>query len=328
MKRLLFLTVLSAAALLLLAGCGSVNITAQEAPASGSAASSSLSIAAFPETMHLSSDGQDTIQVSGAETRDLIWASSDRSVAIVDDSGKVTAQGAGNCTITVASKTDSSASCHVEVIVEGAAQSQQTASAQTTTQAPASSGTEKQVVYYATDKDPSSVYPAYALSASEVNAMDAEQTQFVINQIYAKNGYIFRTDSLQAYFGQMPWYSPVSNDASQLSMSSLDRNNLALLTRHRDGMSNRASGLGYLWTYNAVQSPLSASYVSNLSKSDVQLLINTIYAKNGYIFETDSLQRLFSSQGWYHGTTSSMAAVTNSLSSTDRQNVNLLLQYR
>ena len=158
--------------------------------------------------------------------------------------------------------------------------------------------------------------------------MDAEQTQFVINQIYAKNGYIFQTDSLQAYFGQMPWYTPVSHDTSQLSMSSLDRQNLALLVQHRDGMSNRASGLGYLWTYNAVQGTLTSSYVRNLSKSDVQLLINTIYAKNGYIFETDELQRLFNTQGWYHGTTRSMEAVSNSFSSRDRQNLNLLLQYR
>ena len=319
MKRLLLLSVFSAA-LLLLAGCGSAKVTIQEAPAPTEA---SASIAAYPETMHLSQDGQDTIQVSGAQARDLIWASSDRSVAIVDESGKVTAQGPGNCTITIASKTDSNVSCHVEVIVESTAQ-QQTAQVQQ----PAAQPADSQVIYYVVESDPAAVYPAYALSAAEVNAMDAEQTQFVINQIYAKNGYIFRTDSLQAYFSQMPWYTPISNDASRLSMSSLDQNHLALLVRHRDGMSAPASGLGYLWTYNTVNSALSANYVRNLSKSDVQLFINTIYAKNGYIFETDELQRLFSSQGWYHGTTRSMEAVSNSFSSLDRQNLNLLLQYR
>ena len=327
MKRLLLLS-LPFAALLLLAGCGSINITAQETPSSGSAASStvSASIAAYPETMHLSPDGQDTIQVSGAETRDLIWASSDRSVAVVDESGKVTAQGAGNCTITIASKSDSNVSCHVEVVVEGAAPAQQQTQSAPQTQQPAADSTK--VVYYVADSDPAAVYPAYALSAAEVNAMDAEETQFVINQIYAKSGYIFRTDSLQAYFNQMPWYHPVSNDTSQLSMSSLDRNNLALLVQHRDGMSNRASGLGYLWTYNAVKNALTANYVRNLSKSDVQLLINTIYAKNGYIFETNDLQQLFNTQGWYHGTTRSMETVTNGFSTLDRQNLNLLLQYR
>ena len=313
MKRLLLLSALFAAALLLMAGCGSASVTVQES--SGTAAAS---IAAYPETMHLSTDGQDTIQVSGAETRDLIWASSDRSVAIVDESGKVTAQGPGNCTITIASRTDSNVSCHVEVVVEAPVQTQTPAQQTASVQQQTPPNNDAQVIYYVTDSDPS----------AEVNAMDAEETQFVINQIYAKNGYIFRTDALQAYFGQMPWYHPVSNDASQLSMSSLDRNNLALLVQHRDGMSNRASGLGYLWTYNAVSSPLSASYVRNLSKSDVQLLINTIYAKNGYIFETDELQRLFNTQGWYRGTTRSMEAVSNSFTSTDRQNINLLLQYR
>ena len=313
MKRLLFLAL--SAALLTLAGCGSVNITAQEASSAASG------IAAYPETMHLSAGGQDTIQVSGAQTRDLIWASSDRAVAIVDESGRVTAQGPGNCTVTIASKTDSNVSCHVEVIVEGGQNAAAPAAQQT--QAPAAA----QVVY-AADSDPAAVYPAYALSAAEVNAMDGEQTQFVINQIYAKNGYIFRTDAIQAYFSQMPWYHPVTNDAGSLTMSSLDRSNLALLVQHRDGMSSRPSGLGYLWTYSAVQSPLSASYVRSLSKSDVQLLINTIYAKNGYIFDTDELQRLFSTQGWYHGTTSSMAAVSNAFSATDRQNISLLLQYR
>lgn len=325
MKRL-FLCALCAAALLSLAACGSVTSTPQEAPSAGS-------IAAYPETMHLTAGGQDTIQVSGAEARELIWASSDRSVAIVDESGKVTAQGPGNCTITIASKTDSSVSSHVEVVVEGGqtAQAQpaqdqtQPAQTQPAQQNPAPASGQ---VVYAADRDPSAVYPAYALSSAEVNAMDAEQTQFVINQIYAKNGYIFQTPSIQAYFEQMPWYRPVSGDAGSLTMSSLDRNNMALLVSHRDGMSSRPSGLGYLWTYNTVASPLSAGYVRSLSKSDVQLLINTIYAKNGYIFETDELQRLFSTQGWYHGTTKSMEAVSNALSSTDRQNLDLLLQYR
>ena len=320
MKRLLLLSVF-AAALLLFAGCGSANVTVQEAPSPQEASSSS--IAAYPETMHLTQGGQDTIQISGAQPRDLIWASSDRSVAIVDESGRVTAQGLGNCTITIASKTDSKVSCHVEVIVEAQAQQEAAQSQQ-----PAPQPTDSQVIYYVADSNPAAVYPAYALSAAEVNAMDAEQTQFVINQIYAKNGYIFRTEALQAYFSQMPWYTPVSNDASQLSMSSLDQNNLAMLVRHRDGMTSPASGLGYLWTYNTLKSALSDSYVRNLSKSDVQLLINTIYAKNGYIFETDELQRLFNGQGWYHGTTGSMEAVSNSLSSLDRQNLNLLLRYR
>ena len=316
MKRLLFLC----AALFLLTGCGTVSTVSQQAPA----APSSAAIAAYPETMHLSDGGHDTIQVSGAQSRDLIWASSDRSVAVVDASGQVTAQGAGSCTISIASKTDSTVSTHVEVIVTEAEAPQSAAQPQ---QQAKTAGAEAPVVY-AADRDPSQVYPSYALSAAEVDAMDAQQTQFVINQIYAKNGYIFRTDSLQAYFSQMPWYTPVSGDTGSLTLSALDQNNLALLTRHRDTLPSQASGLGYLWTYSAVSSPLSSNYVRHLSKADVQLLINTIYAKNGYLFETGELQRLFDGQGWYHGDTRSMETVAARFSATDRQNLELLLQAR
>lgn len=158
--------------------------------------------------------------------------------------------------------------------------------------------------------------------------MDGETLQFTINQIYAKNGYIFRTDSLQAYFSQMPWYAPVSNDTGSLRMSTLDRNNLNLLVRYRDQLPNRdsISQMGWLWTRYAVDERLSESYVRNLSGADIQLLINTIYAKNGYIFQDSALQALFSGQSWYQGVTRDAASI--SFNSTDQANLRLLTAHR
>ena len=91
------------------------------------------------------------------------------------------------------------------------------------------------------------VYPTYYLSEREVAAMDGEQIQFIINQIYAKNGYVFQTGSIQSYFSRMPWYVAVSNDASRLQMSSLDRSNLNLLVRYRDSGAQETSSLGWIW---------------------------------------------------------------------------------
>ena len=109
MKKLVFL---AAAAILLLAGCGAV---------SDIGASALESIAAYPETINLTEGGAETIRVvltpSDAEKQDLLWASSNREVAVVDESGKVSAVGKGSCTITIASKAYSDISCHVEVIV-------------------------------------------------------------------------------------------------------------------------------------------------------------------------------------------------------------------
>lgn len=307
MKKLIFL---AAAAVLLLAGCGA---------ASDSGSSPLESIAAYPETINLTEGGAETIQVvltpSDAEKQDLLWASSNREVAVVDESGKVSAVGKGSCTITIASKAYSDISCHVEVIV-GQGEAAQEPRSQS----------ESNYVSYVEETNAASVYPTYYLSETEVAGMDGEQIQFIINQIYAKNGYVFRTAEIQNYFSRMPWYVPVSNDASRLQMSSVDRSNLNLLVSYRDGKSENTSGLGWMWTRRAVDSELTAGYVRNLSDYDIQLLINTIYAKNGYIFETDSLQYMFEGQAWYHGVTRDASALH--FSSLDQKNLRLLTSYR
>lgn len=304
------LVCLAAAAVLLLAGCGA---------SSDSGASPLESIAAYPETINLTEGGAETIQVvltpSDAEKQDLLWASSNREVAVVDESGKVSAVGKGSCTITIASKAYSDISCHVEVIVDQGEAAQEPRSQ-----------SESNYVSYVEETNAASVYPTYYLSETEVAGMDGEQIQFIINQIYAKNGYVFRTAEIQNYFSRMPWYVPVSNDASRLQMSSVDRSNLNLLVSYRDGKSENTSGLGWMWTRRAVDSELTAGYVRNLSDYDIQLLINTIYAKNGYIFETDSLQYMFEGQAWYHGVTRDASALH--FSSLDQKNLRLLTSYR
>ena len=316
MKRERISVLLIAGLLLALAGCTGTT--------GGQTAQSLESIAAYPETMHLNEGDSEVIQVvltpDDAPEQDLVWASSNRSVAIVDERGMVTARDAGSCTITVASKAYSDVSCYVQVVVgdEGAKETASNEIPVTRTEV---------YINYISETNASSVYPTYYLSESEVAAMDAEQIQFLINQIYAKNGYVFRTQEIQNYFAQMPWYVAVSNDASRLSMSSLDKTNLNLLVRYRDQKGGQSSSsLGWIWTRHMVDGSLSASYVSSLSDYDIQLLINTIYAKNGYIFETNSLQALFDGQPWYQGWTRDASCLQ--FSSLDKANLKLLIAYR
>lgn len=312
MKRQSICIFLLGALALVLAGCGSTG---------NSPAQSLESLAAYPETMHLNEGDSEIIQVvftpEDAEEQGLLWTSSNRSVAVVDERGMVSALAPGSCTVTVASKSYSEISCHVEVIVNGDEEEE--------TSSPSASQAENYIAYLP-ETNASSVFPTYYLSESEVAAMDAEQIQFIINQIYAKNGYVFRTQSIQNYFSQMPWYVAVSNDTSRLSMSSLDRSNLNLLVRYRDQKGDTASDLGWIWTRHVVDGPLSASYVSSLSDYDIQLLINTIYAKNGYIFETPSLRVLFEGQPWYNGWTYDTSQLQ--FSDLDKENLRLLVAYR
>lgn len=307
MKKLIFLV---AIAVLWLAGCGA-SPDSHGLPLE--------SIAAYPETINLTEGGAETIQAvltpSDAEEQDLIWVSSNREVAVVDENGKVSALREGACTITIASKAYSDISCHVEVIV---GQGESAEDPWVTLDA--------SCVGYVEETNAASVYPTYYLSEREVSSMGEEQIQFVINQIYAKNGYVFSREEIQSYFSRMPWYVPVSSDASRLQMSSVDRSNLNLLASYRDSSSSSTASLGWMWTRHAVDGELTASYVRNLSDYDIQLLINTIYAKNGYIFETDSLQCMFEGQAWYNGVTGDASELN--FSSLDQKNLRLLTSYR
>lgn len=311
MKRQLFL----AAALLLLSGCGA-------APPEETTAS----MAAYPETTHLQAGESEVIQVvltpEGSGGKELIWASSDQSVAVVDEAGMVSAVAPGTCTVTVASSTNSQLSCRVQVIVD-----QEETKAESNTAAVQPSLSAETYVTYVPETNAAMVYPTAYLSEAEVEAMDSEQLQFLINQIYAKNGYVFRSREIQGYFARMPWYTAVSNDASRLDLSSLDRSNLNLLVRQREARGKGdTSPLGWLWTRQAVEHPLRAEEVSSLSSYDIQLLINTIYAKNGYIFERQELQDLFQGQSWYCGWVYHAEELT--FSEMDEANLQLLLSYR
>ncbi len=317
------------------------------------------SIRAYPESIEMEEgDSHDiTIVTSPSDIgkNDILWVSSNESVATVSSAGKVKAKGEGTCTITAASS-NSEVSADVEIKVTSDDPQDDTDDSDDsnsgtyggTSGYASNSGTYGGTSGYASntggkyahefhdhpehyigmyqEKNAASVYPAYYLSESEVSSMSAEEIQFVINQIYAKNGYIFKKTNLKNYFNAQPWYRGTISDMGSVSFSSMDKANLNLLTSYRSKSSSNVSGLGTIWTYYYVQNKLSASDVSSFSKYDIQLLINTIYAKNGYIFETDSLQTLFGAQSWYHGVTSDMSAV--SFSTTDESNLNLLVKYR
>ena len=324
MKKLVSILISAILLASLLAGCG----LPEKLPIIGGiGADKELeSIACYPAELNMrvgdTSEITTVLTPADAENTELIWSSSNPSVVSVSN-GTVLALGAGDCTVTAASAVYANVKCEIPVTVE-----EEKPEAAGTVNVTPPAGTT--VVYVMPSVSSDQVYPSYYLSEDEVAGMDIDELQFTINQIYAKNGYIFSTDSIQSYFSQMSWYYPVTSDSGSLHMSSMDQANIKLLTRYRD--TQRSAGysastsVGSLWTYNAVQAPLSESFVASLTGYDVQLLINTIYAKNGYIFSSPSLAALFEGQPWYWGWTTDASEL--SFSSTDKNNLRLLEKYQ
>ncbi len=325
MKKLVCILLSAVLLATLLAGCG----VPEKLPVVGGIVGGKEleSIACYPAelNMRIGDTSEITTVLTPADAKDteLIWSSSNPSVVSVSN-GTILALGPGSCTVTAASAVYANVKCEIPVTVE----EEETDAPAVPAGATLPAGTT--VVYVMPTVSSEEVYPSYYLTESEVAGMDIDEIQFTINQIYAKNGYIFSTDSIQSYFSQMSWYYPVTSDSGALHMSAMDQANLKLLSRYRD--SQRSAGysastsVGSLWTYNAVQSPLSESFVASLTSYDVQLLINTIYAKNGYIFSTPSLATLFEGQPWYWGWTTDASELA--FSDMDWSNLKLLEKYQ
>ena len=69
---------------------------------------------------------------------------------------------------------------------------------------------------------------------------------------------------------------------------------------------------------------LSASDLSTLSKYDLKIMRNEIFARHGYIFTTNDMKNYFQSQSWY---TPRYSNVNSMLTSIEKENIALIKKY-
>ena len=73
---------------------------------------------------------------------------------------------------------------------------------------------------------------------------------------------------------------------------------------------------------------LTDSEVARLSQAEIQTAINEIFARHGYIFETQEIYQHFQQYSWYHPTVPKDAFDTAVFSDIETRNVELLSRYR
>lgn len=191
-----------------------------------------------------------TIQLSAsyappdASKTALFWESADKNIAQVDEDGYVTGIAEGTTEITCKSENDVKATC--TVAVGGKAEMPTTAAtappaAQIPTIAPTESATNAESEEApVTPSSGGMIFPdssARYLAQSEVTVtlkgrsgspVSESFAQDAINEIYARNGYIFRTESIRSYYEAQSWYHP--NPGYDGSLNSFEAYNIALLS--------------------------------------------------------------------------------------------------
>ena len=63
---------------------------------------------------------------------------------------------------------------------------------------------------------------------------------------------------------------------------------------------------------------------AGLSAAQIQLAINEIYARHGYIFKKEELKTYFSQYSWYKPSVADSEAVYNLMNDVEKKNVNFL----
>ena len=69
------------------------------------------------------------------------------------------------------------------------------------------------------------------LTQAEVAALSQTELRFARNEIFARNGRIFRSPELKAHFARFSWYRPIS---FEVTLSDIEQQNVALLKAAED----------------------------------------------------------------------------------------------
>ncbi|PEQ95193.1 hypothetical protein CN481_04870 [Bacillus sp. AFS006103] len=128
------------------------------------------------------------------------------------------------------------------------------------------------------------------LTESEIANLSYDQLRLARNEIYARHGYLFKSEDLQTYFSQKSWYH---EDASYdgVTLSAIEKSNVDLFkSLERTGFIMPGSD----------QRRLTESEITDMTLEELRLARNEIYARHGYIFNSEDLNSYFQQKSWYH----------------------------
>lgn len=70
------------------------------------------------------------------------------------------------------------------------------------------------------------------LTDEDLAGLTKQELRIARNEIYARHGYIFKSQDLKDYFGSKDWYQPMYSDAASLSLNEFERYNVDFIKRY------------------------------------------------------------------------------------------------
>ena len=77
----------------------------------------------------------------------------------------------------------------------------------------------------------SSVLSTRLLTESDLRGFSKQELRILRNEIFARHGYIFKSQDLRDYFSKKDWYKPRYNDVTRL-LNTIELKNIAFIKKH------------------------------------------------------------------------------------------------
>lgn len=172
------------------------------------------------------------VQPSDAPSDGIEWLSTDEFIATVNSDGYVKGVSEGVVNIICRAPNGTEATCSVTVKSDGGTQTKNSVPATTSPSNPSTSPSTSKP-----DSTDSSdfVFPDSSvrkLTDSEIARLSSDEVQRAINEIYARNGYVFKTKEIRDYYESKSWYS-ADPGFSEGDLNSFESYNIALLSKYR-----------------------------------------------------------------------------------------------
>lgn len=189
------------------------------------------------------------------------------------------------------------------------------------------------------------------LTGTDISGLTLQELCYAKNEIYARRGYIFSSSELSDYFRQKNWYWGTT-DASTFSASvfnTCESANVMFLDQAEHSVNPNGYLLdqpGYSYAcigsytaapvtvktvshsdyyfYDSAIRYLTEAEVSGLSLQQLCYARNEIYARRGYIFQSEELRSYFGGKSWYYPTISSDYFSDSVFNSFELANIQLL----
>lgn len=190
------------------------------------------------------------------------------------------------------------------------------------------------------------------ISEAEMSQLSLQELCYAKNEIYARRGRMFVSQELTGYFDQKNWYwgTIAPEYFSENMLNSYEAANAAALQRAENARQSGGyildqygysyAGVGAYRGYNEYV-PSTSEYLywdsniryledaeaASMTLQQLNYARNEIYARRGYIFQSQELRDYFGSKNWYHGIIAPDQFSTSIFNDYEKANIELLKRY-